>query len=102
MFYVLCQTPPEHCTGKVEEASHGLLLHQRAHQSHDDAFRCYVHYLVHVQGYQRLDSRAYHRPGEPVLVVTKRSHYGARMRTGGVEKARRVMPRVLSRAVLIG
>lgn len=77
----LCQTPTGYCKGSktiVAPAMAGRLSHASA----EEAFRCYVAYLLS-QGYKRVGSREFAPPdGGPVLVLTKKSRYGARLRGG--------------------
>ncbi len=84
----LCQTPPHLCRGSKTVIAPAL-AGRPSHASPEEAFRCYVAYLLS-QGYKRAGSREFAPPDDgPVLVLTKKSRYGARLRAG---KEGRVMP----------
>lgn len=102
MIYVLCQTPNEHCTGTWKDAAHSLHLRAKVHRDHEQAFRCYAKYLVNVLGYTKVGGREFQRGDEPILVLTKRTRYGARCRTGGKDKGWRALSKHKQGAVIIG
>ena len=93
-YKVLCGVPEIHCTGGT------LITDQRldttkAHGSHPEAYRCMRHYLLKVKGYTQDGSmvrgRDFRPPdGGPVLILTKQSRFGSRMRAGKGEN--RYMP----------
>lgn len=93
----LCGTPSKNCVAGTVIANNGLNKACKAHSSREDAFRCYVRYLRSI-GYTQLenDGRAF-RPsdGGPVLVLNKKSKFGAELRpgkSGGDVKAKRFRP----------
>jgi hypothetical protein len=85
---VMCGVPKEHCTGGNRQVSAGLRKTIKAHSSAIEAYNCMARYLVK-QGYTAKPNREFHKEGEPVLVLTKKSRYGGALRGG---KAGRSMP----------
>lgn len=80
----LCPTPKQQCTGKVGNYSASLDKQGiKKHGSPKEAMDCYVRYLTQTLGYERLSSREFRPPdGGPILVLTKESRFGARLRSG--------------------
>ena len=102
--YVKCGTPKDTCVGRRIDASAGLGKSTKVHLTHLEAYRCYTRYLRDI-GYSPVGGHAFKRGDEPILVVTRQSKYGARLRTGGVDKSRRAIPRGrpgMSGLVIIG
>lgn len=85
---VMCGVPKEFCTGSNRQVSNGLRKVIKGHSSTTEAYRCMSRYLRSL-GYVAQSNREFHREGEPVLVLTKKSRYGAMLRGG---KAGRSMP----------
>lgn len=88
-----CGVPKSHCGGSNVATSAGLssTSQSRAHGSPQEAFRCRSQYLE-AQGYTKLSSRTFQPPphiGGGVLVLTKPSRFGGKMRGG---KGSRYMP----------
>jgi hypothetical protein len=79
----LCGTPSEQCTGSLAKLNHALEGRGlRAHTSSASAFDCQRRYLIHV-GYTQLDGTSFAAPNEgPILVLTKKSRYGGKLRNG--------------------
>jgi hypothetical protein len=77
---VLCGVPTEYCTGSKYTTDQNLP--SKAHGDSEEAFRCMRHYLIS-QGYEPVGSRDF-RPldGGPIRILTKKSHYGSRLRLG--------------------
>ncbi len=95
---VYCLTPKGHCIGSMRKVADGLGL-RLSHGSHEDAFRCYRRYLLG-QGYTQLGPREFAAPDNgPIMVLTKRSRFGARLRKG---KEGRYMARGLPGGCCIG
>jgi hypothetical protein len=54
----------------------------KAHGSSEQAFKCYEQYLLR-NGYKKIGSREFQPiAGGPVMVLTKKSHFGGRLRKG--------------------
>lgn len=88
-YRVLCGTPDENCTGS-KLITDQKLGHTKCHMTHEEAFKCYVRYLMTVLGYKRVGTREFQEPNSgPILVLFKPSKYGARLKTG---KPVRYMP----------
>ena len=86
---VLCGVPTEHCIGARYVTDQQLP--PKCHASHSAAFNCMKRYLVSVMGYEQIGSRDFRPPdGGPIRILTKRSKYGARLRTGKMQE--RFMP----------
>ena len=107
---VACPTPELHCSGGTMARNAGIRYEKiKFHQSHPESFRCYVRYLIRVKGYTRIPymARCFRPPdGGPVMMLTKKSKFGAAMRTGkkgegGTTKASRWMPYTKGRSGLI-
>ena len=86
---VLCGTPTDYCTAglkpvsaSLRDARHFAGQVRKVHGSRIEAFRCYVHYLKDVLGYEQVGSREFTRPGEPILVLTKKIRFGGTLRGG--------------------
>ena len=87
---VICGVPAHHCTGGTLQTDQQLGT-TKVHSSHEEAFRCYSRYLTRVKGYKRIGPREFAPPdGGPVLVLTKKSRFGAHLRKG---KEGRLMPK---------
>lgn len=86
-FVIVCNTPKEYCTGSSYITDQHI--HPKAHGSRAEAFRCHARYLKKVEGYTQIGSREF-RPndGGPVLVMSKKSRYGSRLRRGKGESGR--------------
>lgn len=99
---IFCGTPVQFCNGAVCTVNNGwrwsgdgnLKGGARLHNTSEEAFKCHAAYLVK-QGYERVGQREFLRPGGPVLMLPKKSHFGHRMRGGKSEKqeASRFVPR---------
>lgn len=78
----LCGTPKDSCEGSKINVSHGLGLMSKGHMSPVDAFNCYKRYLLKI-GYQQVGPREFAAPNNgPITVLTKKSRYGGRLRSG--------------------
>ena len=85
---VYCGVPIDQCNGQqvtlnaawqpdgVKNKKSGKL-----HASHEQAFQCYCKYLVSI-GYERVGQREFSLNGGPVLVLDKKSLFGAEFRKG--------------------
>ncbi len=96
-YKVLCGVPEPSCTGGryITEQQ----LSKKAHTTHEEAFKCMVRYLMN-KGYTRLGSRMFSAPdGGPIEVLTKRSRFGARLRSG--KEQQRYMPK-FGHGVIVG
>lgn len=88
-YKVLCSTPNDYCSGGRLQTDMRSQK-KKCHNTHDEAYRCYVKYLIS-QGYTQYPNREFAPPGGgPRLVLTKRSRYGMHMRRG---KEDRYMPK---------
>ncbi len=78
----LCGTPNEHCTGSKYTITSNANMPSKAHSSRDEAFRCYKRHLLRL-GYTQVGSREFQAPnGGRVLVLSKKSRFGGRLRSG--------------------
>ncbi len=77
-----CNTPFDQCTGG-NNSNGGR---HKVHRSREEARRCYVQYLKR-QGYTQLKSTQFisPNPDEGVLLISKVSKYGLRMKGEGVK-----------------
>jgi hypothetical protein len=88
----ICGTPGEYCIGSYTGTSSGLGKNRKMHGSPQQAFTCYAHYLIENLKYTQIGPREFAAPNNgPVLVLTKKSKFGARCRGG---KGERFMPEV--------
>lgn len=86
----LCGVPKEFCSGGLAQLSNSLKGRgMMAHQTPMESFKCHANYLLKT-GYVRLSSREFQKKeGGPILILTKPSRFGSRMRPG---KGTRSMP----------
>ena len=97
---VKCQTPVAHCTGSITPMAPAL-LGLKTHSSHEEAFDCYVAYLKKI-GYRQIGAHEFVLfEDQPVLVVSKRSRYGARLRLGK-EGSRHMSGGVRNSGLIVG
>lgn len=82
---------------------------RKCHTTSEEAFNCHSYYLTHVQGYKRVGSREFSKPGEARLILTKRSRFGGILRggkppsEGGTRVAtNRATPKIRMGGVIIG
>lgn len=99
MYRVLCGVPEGDCHGSMAGASFAIggfqVKARKMHSSHDEAFNCYIAWKQRL-GYKRIGPREMEpKDGGPILVLTKRSRFGARLRLGkgGANVSSRFMPR---------
>jgi hypothetical protein len=80
----LCGTPTDHCGGSLGILSAAFKgKGTRTHNSPQEAMRCHSRYLVRVLGFEKLGAREFRAPdGSGIRVLTKPSHFGAKMRPG--------------------
>lgn len=80
----ICQTPDKHCSAGYVQVNARMGKSAKAHASNIEAFLCFKRYLVNVKGYTQIGGREFSPPGDdgPVLVLTKKIRYGARLRHG--------------------
>lgn len=94
-----CPSPQERCLGTRVECNGGISKSSksiRIHSSREDAFRCYVRYLLS-QGYKPygINRRDFESPSGSILVLDKMTHFGAELRQGKTakgKKTKRVVP----------
>lgn len=94
----MCGVPKNHCSGSNSFVSSGLGKNQKLHQTSPDAFKCYARYLVNIEGFTRVASREFSKPGEPHLIINKQSKFGYELRAGksgkkGASTNSRFMPK---------
>lgn len=71
----------------------------KAHASPMDAFNCHKRWLI-TRGFKQIGPREFRPPdGGPIEVLTKKSRFGARLRTG---KGKRLMGHRHTSGVIIG
>ena len=77
---VLCGVPTEHCSGGKYTTDQKLS--PKCHGTHLEAFNCMRKYLLRT-GYTQIGPREFQPPGGgPIRVLTKKSRFGARLRSG--------------------
>lgn len=83
MYKVICGTPGKDCSGSPTGTSARMEEKggRKMHVSHLEAFQCHARYLVSI-GYKQVGSREFLRGDGPILVLTKKSRFGGRMRAG--------------------
>lgn len=80
----LCGVPDTDCCGGKTLYGKNMALPPKSHASREEAFRCAASYL-RKQDYSQegLDARAFRPPDNgPVLILSKKSKFGARLRGG--------------------
>lgn len=95
-----CGVPRDACSGTPTPMSAGLRQTEarKAHSSPEEAFRCMRRHLL-ASEYTQIGGRDFKPPGDgEVIVLTKQSRYGGRLRAG--KESTRHMPD--KRKVLIG
>ena len=90
---VACPTPHGHCSGASLATNQSMRSVQiRYHQTHGDAYKCYVRYLKRVRGCADRGNREFKCPDrDSIIFLTKRSRFGQSFRFG--KEKTRVMPR---------
>ena len=85
---VYCGTPIDSCNGSLVTLNaawrpDGMKNNKsgKLHSSHEEAFKCYCKHLQ-AQGYVRLGSREFSLNGGAVLLLDKKSRFGAEFRKG--------------------
>jgi len=95
---VACQTPKKECTGGLTAVNNNLVGQgspRKLHSSSEEAFQCYSSFLLR-NGYTQVGSREFRQPDGGILMLSKRSRYGAVMRKGKSDTGKagnRFMPR---------
>ena len=94
----LCGVPKEECVGGKGQLWEPSMSGRRTHSSPLDAFACMRRYLLKNGYVQGQDSRSFIPPdGGSILVLTKKTRFGGRLRRGkseGIGKgASRYMPK---------
>lgn len=85
----ICGLSDNECTGNGKAVSNGLKKFHKVHGSSEQAFKCYAAYLIR-NGYEQIGPREFAAPNNgPVMVLTKKSKFGSRLRGG---KGDRYMP----------
>ncbi len=79
----LCGTPAAACGASLVKLNHGLDGRGiKAHGTREQAYDCQRRYLLS-QGYKQVGSNAFAAPDEgPILVLSKKSRYGGKLRMG--------------------
>lgn len=76
----VCNTPMDSCNGTPNKNPNMRKVHMTRKEARD----CYIKYLVSKLGYTRLGTSQFKPPdGGPVLLLSKQSHYGLRMKPEG-------------------
>ena len=83
MNHYLCPTPREFCTGKLTSMNNffNQTKNAKLHGSRDAAFDCFTAYLVRT-GHERVAPREYRQPQGGILLLSKRSKFGVKLRLG--------------------
>ena len=82
--WYVCGVPRDICTGgTIARASARITKDgpNKAHGSPLEAFRCKKRHLL-LQGYEAVGQREFRKPGGGIVVLTKKSRFGARLRSG--------------------
>ena len=81
----LCGTPAAACGASLTKLNNGLDGRGiKAHGTREQAYECQRRYLLS-QGYTQVGSNAFAAPnGGPILILTKKSRYGGKLRMGKV------------------
>jgi len=77
----LCNVPHDKCFGAETILPKGLGKKLKVHATREQAFKCYCNYLID-QGYTKVGSREFTKEGEAILVLNKKSKFGAECRLG--------------------
>ena len=79
----LCPTPREVCTGKLTSMNnfYNRTKNAKLHGSPQAAFDCYVRYLL-LTGHVRVAAREFRQPQGGILLLTRQSRFGTRVRLG--------------------
>lgn len=86
----LCGVPSEKCAGIRLTVNHGLGGGTRGHVSPEEAFKCHARHLLK-EGWVQVGPRDFRPPdGGPILVLTKRTKFGGKLRSG--KEGNRNMP----------
>ena len=94
-----CGTPAEYCCGSIGQVAGSLSKNPRTHGSPEQSFNCYRNYLLKT-GYVQIGPREFTKgPNDPVVFLTKKSKFGARLRGG---KGERFMPEKMMGGHIIG
>ena len=104
----LCGCPQADCKASSVGSSSGVsrgAKNIKAHASREDAYRCFVRYLEST-GHIRLSPREFETPQGTILLLNKRTHFGAELRGGKSEAANgkpsRFMPRTRGGGAILG
>lgn len=101
---VFCGTPKSFCSGAHTIMNAGFNNDKAAklHDDHEQAFACYSRYLVAEQQHKRVGSREFETPSGSILVLTKKSKFGAKMRMGKNQnkEGKRFMPQQHNGAII--
>ena len=84
-YRIVCGLPAKDCCGSFKTMN-ALWpdKRQKLHNSHEQAFDCYVRYLTS-NGYKRVGQREFESPEGTILVLNKKGGFGARVRSGKSE-----------------
>lgn len=77
----LCGTPLSHCTGSNGGGVSGGLKGAKLHGSPEEAFKCHAKYMI-ADGYVQVGNREFCKGDGPIVVLTKKSKFGAMLRGG--------------------
>lgn len=79
----LCPTPQGQCTGKLVSMNNffNMTKNAKVHASPQAAFECYCRHLEKT-GHERVSTREYRQPGGGILLLTKQSRFGTKVRLG--------------------
>lgn len=96
----LCGVPDDQCNGSYRIVNARMRVVRgrdsvKLHSSPEDAFTCYRRYLLAI-GYKQIGSREFETPSGSILVLNKKSHFGATLRPGKTgttgNKSKRYIP----------
>src|SRR5262245_26012836 len=94
----LCGVPPHECCGTSGGLSPGLSFGLKSHATPEQAFECHRAWLLR-QGYRQVGGREFESPHGGVVVLTKKSRFGAPLRGG---KENRSMPARFTGGTIVG
>lgn len=84
--YYMCGTQKEFCCGGLLKVNFAPTV--KAHSTSKEAFNCKRKQLISL-GYSQIGNREFLKEGEPVLILTKKSSFGGKLRKGKEAKESR-------------
>jgi hypothetical protein len=76
----LCGVPHDECEGAKVTTSAGVRA-SKAHSSSEEAFNCHKRWLIK-RGYKQIGTHEFQFGAGPIVVLSKKSKFGGRLRPG--------------------